>query len=173
MKKILLAVLVIAVVAAIAVGGTVAYFSATSNDVTASVTMGTATLKAGGPGWVTQLFDMKGVVPGQSWTQDVYVQNTGSAGLYITPTWTPATGNMDVDGAIEKIAPVMHSGATAVPNKTGVYYLAAGDTAYFTVTITVKDQGNQNDLQGKTLQYKGGFYGATTLDAVTAYTVGA
>ncbi len=173
MKKILLSIMIIAVVAAVAIGGTVAYFSETSNDLTASVATADVKMQAYGPGYVTELFAKTGVVPGDTWTQDVYVKNTGNADLYITPVWAPDVKSGDyllLDKAILPLTPVLISGASAVAN--GIYKLAVGAEARFQITLEFEEtQVPQNDLQGKVLHYKGGFYGQTTSENMTAYTI--
>lgn len=174
MKKILLSIMIIAVVIAIAAGGTMAYFSESSNQLTASVAAADVKMEAGGPGWVTELFAKTGVVPGDKWTQDVYVKNTGNATLYITPVWSPdpkAGDNPAIDKAMKSITPVLISGASWV--KEGIYKLEVGAEARFQITLEFMETGApQNALQGQILHYKGGFYGQTSPDYMQAYTVG-
>ncbi len=103
MKKILLSIMIIAVVIAIAAVG-LWLTSQSSNQLTASVAAADVKMEAGGPGWVTELFAKTGVVPGDKWTQDVYVKNTGNATLYITPVWSliPKAGdNPAIDKAMK------------------------------------------------------------------------
>jgi hypothetical protein len=79
-KRILLAALTIMVVSALVVGGTIAYFSGTADQNT-SVT--TATINIGGA--VNFPLDFLNMLPGESQSKEVAVQNGGSrsADLYV------------------------------------------------------------------------------------------
>ena len=87
-KKILISLSIIGVVAAIAIGGTIAYFSDTETSTGNTFTAGTLNLKVGDndpTGWNFQIGDIK---PGDSGFQEVILQNTGSLDGYLHITFT-------------------------------------------------------------------------------------
>lgn len=77
MNKIILSVATIGVVAAIAIGATTAYFSATTTTGTNTFTAGTLDLTSANPG-TTLPITVTNVKPGDSGTGTVELKNTGS-----------------------------------------------------------------------------------------------
>ena len=158
MKKILISILIIGVVAAIAVGGTVAYFATTSNDVTAAVRTANVSLSASDANGGTTIFDIYNAIPGNSWTNNVYCTNTGGAPLWVTPSWAPTASSAAIDHdmmfAINSVG-----GYTGAQN--GAYLVPAGGQLVFNVTLTFKESGDQSALEGQWITYAGQFKGST------------
>jgi predicted ribosomally synthesized peptide with SipW-like signal peptide len=100
MKKILFSILIIAVVAAVAAGGTVAYFSA-SQTITGTVSAGTITLAAGVGDYNTKSFTLSGMLPGQSQTFHTLIKNPNSYAIKILPAYSKTWGSDDLAKAIE------------------------------------------------------------------------
>jgi predicted ribosomally synthesized peptide with SipW-like signal peptide len=86
-KKILISLCIIGAVAAIAVGGTIAYYNDTETSSGNIFTAGTLNLQVGDSdptGWNFQIGDIK---PGDSGFQEVILQNTGSLDGYLHITF--------------------------------------------------------------------------------------
>jgi len=86
-KKLIISLSVIGAVAAIAIGGTIAYLSDTETSAGNIFTAGTLNLKVGDndpAGWNFQISDIK---PGDSGSQEVILQNTGSLDGYLHITF--------------------------------------------------------------------------------------
>ncbi len=75
-KKILISLSVIGAIAAIAVGGTIAYFSDTETSTGNSFAAGTLDLQADNAG--AAMFSLTNRVPGQSGEEDIELKNAGS-----------------------------------------------------------------------------------------------
>ena len=164
MKKILISILIIGVVAAIAVGGTVAYFTATSNDVTAAVTTAKVSLSASDANGGTAIFNITNAIPGNSWTNNVYCTNTGGGALWVTPTWAPTASSAAIDHDMTFVINTVggYTGTYAGTNGTE-YLVPAGGQLVFNVTLTfVETNLNQDSLQGQWVTYAGQFKGQTT-----------
>jgi len=86
-KKILISLSVIAVVAAIAVGGTIAYFNDTETSTGNTFTAGTLNLKVGDNDPTDWNFQVGGIKPGDSGSKEVVLQNTGSIDGYLHITF--------------------------------------------------------------------------------------
>ncbi len=86
-KKIIISLSVIGVVVAIAIGGTIAYYNDTETSTGNTFTAGTLNLQVGNDdptGWNFQVSDIK---PGDSGSQEVILQNTGSLDGYLHVTF--------------------------------------------------------------------------------------
>jgi len=95
-KKILISLSVIAVVAAIAVGGTIAYFNDTETSTGNTFTAETLNLKVGDNDPATWNFQVGDVKPGDKGAQEVLVKNTGGNNGYLHITFANLI-NDDVD----------------------------------------------------------------------------
>lgn len=88
MKKILISLAIIGVVAAIGVGATVAYFSDTETSTGNTFTAGTLDLKLNGGNANSTMFTVANVVPGQSDGASVTLNNAGNINGFIDFNFT-------------------------------------------------------------------------------------
>jgi predicted ribosomally synthesized peptide with SipW-like signal peptide len=163
-KRILAAALVIVVVSALVTGGTIAYFSGTADQ---NTTVTTATINIGGA--ANFPLDFLNMLPGESQSKEVAVQNGGSrpADLYVQLLSTSDGTNFCVPNDVlrVKIQQINGWGGAVI----GTWYndsicklfpgwsgstiakvadnVAAGDWAYFRVTLTL-DATAGNAYQG-------------------------
>jgi predicted ribosomally synthesized peptide with SipW-like signal peptide len=92
-KRILISLSVIAAVAAIAIGGTVAYFSDTETSTGNTFSAATLDLEAGGPGF-SQPISVSGMKPGDDTGYFKWIiKNTGSIPGKISVTFSPITND--------------------------------------------------------------------------------
>lgn len=158
MKKILISIMIIAVVAALAVGGTVAYFQTAPDNVTASFQTATVSLDAYGEASDNVIFNVSNMIPGDSVAKYLYVKNTSAVPLYVTAALNK-TGNLELDSAFSYTLSDYGNCADA---GGGYFLVAAGATAYVKVTVTFEDSGNQNALQNKWITYTASVVGLTS-----------
>jgi hypothetical protein len=131
MKKILLSILIIGIVAAIAIGGTAAYFATNSNSGYAQFDMATVGLSVGVDS-NQYIIHESGIYPG--WSKDLvaFVTNTGTAPLVVTATWDGTNA-----GAIDSLLDI---GAITVDPAPGITYVDATHyriEAGYTATVHV------------------------------------
>lgn len=86
-KKIVISLSVIAVVSAIAIGGTIAYFNDTETSTGNTFTAGILDLKVGDDDPASWNFQVSDIKPGDSGSQEVILQNTGSLDGYLHITF--------------------------------------------------------------------------------------
>ena len=158
MKKILISIMIIAVVAALAVGGTVAYFQTANDNVTASFDTATVSLNAYGEANNNVIFDVSNMIPGQSVAKYLYVKNTSAVPLHVTAALNK-TGDTALDQAFSYKLSDLNG---AVNEGDGYFLVAAGATAYVKVTVTFEDTKAIQDLQGKSITYTASVYGVTS-----------
>ena len=82
-KKIIISLSVIGAIAAIAVGGTIAYFSDTETSTGNTFTAGTLDLKLNGADSNVVMFTVSNLVPGQDGGAEVTLNNAGNINGYI------------------------------------------------------------------------------------------
>ena len=87
-KRILISLSVIGAVAALVIGGTIAYFSDTETSTGNTFTAGTLNLKVGDNDPTTWNFQVENIKPGDSGSKEVVLQNTGSIDGYLHITFS-------------------------------------------------------------------------------------
>ncbi len=119
------------------VGGTLAYFTA-QDDVTNVVTMGNVSITLEEPGFSEENLEnvLVNVVPGQSFTKDPTITNTGKNPAYVRIKVDPTiSADVDIDDSIANID------TTNWTYSGGYYYynnvLAPGEAVVFFDTLTV------------------------------------
>jgi len=147
MKKILLAVLIVGVVAAIAVSGTMAYFS-TQATATSGVTTANVKLTFDNNSQVQGNIPLNittGLVPGATTSGDVPLYNNGDAGLYVK---TAVTANTTLNGNLTW-GYTLKSWTDGVASQSdGTVYIPAKGSVLLTITGTYTDQPYDQNLYG-------------------------
>ena len=161
MKKILLAVLIVGVVAAIAVSGTMAYYStnatASSQVTTAKVAL---TLDNGTATSPIPLNITTGLVPGGTTSGDVTLYNSGNAGLYV---YTQVAGDTTLNGNLTwGYALKSYTDGVSWQDSNQVLYIPTGGHVVLTITGTYADNGNQNGEAGAVVNATATFTGHTS-----------
>jgi predicted ribosomally synthesized peptide with SipW-like signal peptide len=152
MKKILLSIMIIAVVIAVAAGGTMAYFSVTSNinnNITTAQLSMTTTPASG-----QFAFNAANVVPGWSEAKTISVTNNSSVPLQLYADFTLAAScNEALAKALTvKINDTSVGNAWEVANAPLYKSIVVqpGQTESIIVTVSLPDTGaSQNELMGK------------------------
>lgn len=160
MKKILVSIMIIAVVAAIAVGGTVAYFATDGAPAQAQVSTATVTLNSLLPNQDGLIINAANVIPGQAIPQGwlaVINNSSDSVALDVTLNGAIVDGPSELTNALNVViknavtSAVLYTGSMSGLQGAAVAAgtLAQGASFKFTVDVSFPSIGDQTALQGK------------------------